>query len=115
MLYSEFIDLLEKSTVGYNDLNNQKRTQSVKDMQKAVYNQGYEMSDPKPVPGEGTHFTVDLTHRKTGQKIKPRSGNLGGAKEKSGSLDNTLRNLTAKTVKDHIASIGRKDFRSAIG
>ena len=33
--------------VKFSDLNNQKKTQSVKDMQKAAHSQGYDMSDPK--------------------------------------------------------------------
>ena len=99
--------------VKYSDLNNQKKTQTVKDMQRAAHSQGYDMSDPKDVPGAGKHFTVDLTHRKTGQKVNARSGNLGGSKEKGGALDNTLRNKTAQAIKDHAKSIGRVDKRPA--
>lgn len=97
--------------VKLSDLNNQKKTQTVRDMQKAAHSQGYDMSDPKSVPGEGKHFTVDLTHRKTGQKVNAKSGNLGGSREKGGALDNTLRNKTAQAIKDHIKSIGRVDKR----
>ena len=100
--------------VKFSDLNNQKKTQSVKDMQRAAHSQGYDMSDPKSVPGEGSHFTVDLTHRKTGKKVPSiDGGNLGGAKEKSGKLDNTLRNKTAKSIKAHAKEIGRVDKRPA--
>ena len=98
--------------VKFSDLNNQKKTQSVKDMQKAAHSQGYDMSEPKSVPGEGSHFTVDLTHRKTGKKVPAADGkSLGGAKEKSGRLDNTLRNKTSAAIKAHSRSIGRVDKR----
>tara|TARA_R110001592_G_scaffold327394_1_gene608550 strand:- start:115 stop:555 length:441 start_codon:yes stop_codon:yes gene_type:complete len=100
--------------VKFSDLNNQKKTQNVKDMQRAAHSQGYDMSDPKSVAGEGSHFTVDLTHRKTGKKVPSiDGGNLGGAKEKSGKLDNTLRNKTAKSIKAHAKEIGRVDKRPA--
>lgn len=99
--------------VKFADLNNQKKTQTIRDMQKAAHSQGYDMSDPKDVPGAGKHFTVDLTHRKTGQKVSAKSGNLGGSKEKGGALDNTLRNKTAQAIKDHAKSIGRVDKRPA--
>ena len=39
--------------VKYSDLNNQKKTQSVKDMQKAAHSQGYTMSDPETRQGSG--------------------------------------------------------------
>jgi hypothetical protein len=101
--------------VKYSDLNNQKKTQSVKDMQKAAHSQGYTMSDPETVKGQGDHFRVKLTHRKTGKEVKPKDGspNLGGAPEKGGGLDNTLRNRTAKAIKDHAKEIGRQDKRPA--
>lgn len=105
---------LNLSEVKFTDLNNQKKTQTIKDMQKAAHSQGYDMSEPKSVPGEGSHFHVDLTHRKTGKKVSAADGgNLGGAKEKGGALDNTLRNKTAKAIKAHAASIGRMDKRPA--
>ena len=98
--------------VKFSDLNNQKKTQTIKDMQRAAHSQGYDMSDPKPVPHQGSHFTVDLTHRKTGKKVTPANGrNLGGAREKGGALDNTLRNSTADTIKQHAREIGRVDKR----
>ena len=99
--------------VKFSDLNNQKKTQTIKDMQRAAHSQGYDMSDPKPVPHQGSHFTVDLTHRKTGKKVTPATGrNLGGAREKGGALDNTLRNSTAETIKPR-REIGRADRPAA--
>ena len=101
--------------VKYSDLNSQKKTKSVKDMQKAAHSQGYSMSDPESVKGQGDHFRVKLTHRKTGKEVKPSDGspNLGGAPEKGGGLDNTLRNKTAAAIKAHAKSIGRQDKRPA--
>ena len=101
--------------VKYSDLNNQKKTQSIKDMQRAAHSQGYTMSDPETVKGQGDHFRVKLTHRKTGQEVKSTDGspNLGGAPEKDGGVDNTLRNKTAKAIKAHAKSIGREDKRPA--
>ena len=92
-------------------LNSAKETGTIDKMRKAAHSQGYDMSEPKDT-GTGKHFAVDLTHRKTGKKVKPSGGGtLGGSYEKSGALDNTLRNRTAKTIKDHIKSIGRADKR----
>jgi ribosomal protein S10 len=103
---------MDLNEVKYTDLNKQSKTKTVKDMQRAAHSQGYDMSDPKPVPHQGTHFTVDLTHRKTGKKVTPSRGvNLGGAMEKGGTLDNTLRNRTAETIKQHAKEIGRVDKR----
>ena len=94
----------------FKDLNNQKKTETIKDQQKAVYSQGYEMSEPTKVPRQGSHFRVDLTHRKTGEKVKQPDGrDIGGAREKSGALDNSLRNTTAAAIKAHARKIGRVD------
>ena len=61
---------------------------------------------------DGYFYCVD---RKTGKEVKPSDGspNLGGAPEKGGGLDNTLRNKTAAAIKAHAKSIGRQDKRPA--
>ena len=105
---------LNLSEVKFTDINNRKKTETIKDTQKAAHSQGYDMSDPKPVDRQGSHFTVDLTHRKTGKKVShPTAANIGGAREKGGALDNTLRNRTADAIKAHAKEIGRQDKRPA--
>jgi hypothetical protein len=47
---------MDLNEVKYTDLNKQSKTKTVKDMQRAAHSQGYDMSDPNPVPHQGTHF-----------------------------------------------------------
>ena len=99
--------------VKYNDLNNLKKIKSIKDVQRAAHSQGYNVSEPKQ--GVGDHYDVDLTHRKTGQKVTPRrGGTLGGAHTgKKGGVDSTLVNQVAASIKSDAAARGRVDKRPA--
>ena len=97
--------------VKYNDLNNIKKLKSVKDVQRAAHSQGYDVSEPKNSVGD--HYTVDLTHRKSGQKVTPRSGGKLGGSDRSGGVDSTLVNQVASTIKGDAASRGRVDKRPA--
>ena len=97
--------------VKYNDLNNIKKLKSVKDVQRAAHSQGYDVSEPKNSVGD--HYTVDLTHRKSGQKVTPRSGGKLGGSDRSGNVDSTLVNQVASTIKGDAAERGRVDKRPA--
>ena len=97
----------------FSDLNKVSETDTIKKQRQAAHSQGYDMSEPRKT-GVGAHFTVDLTHRKTGERVThPDGGSLGGSKEKSGRLDNTLRNRTKDAIKAHMTKIGRVDKRPA--
>ena len=96
--------------VKYNDLNSIKKLKSVKDVQRAAHSQGYNVSEPKQ--GVGDHYDVDLTHRKTGQKVTPsRGGKLGGAVKSGDKVDTTLINQVANSIKQDAAARGRVDKR----
>ena len=97
--------------VKYNDLNNIKKLKSVKDVQRAAHSQGYDVSEPKNSVGD--HYTVDLTHRKSGKKVTPRSGGKLGGSDRAGGVDSTLVNQVASTIKGDAASRGRVDKRPA--
>lgn len=96
----------------YTDLNNLKKHKSIKDVQRSAHSQGYDVSEPKQSVGD--HYTVDMTHRKTGQKVAPRlGGKLGGShSSKKGGVDSTLVNQIAGTIKADAASRGRVDKTS---
>ena len=100
---------MDINEVKYNDLNSVKKLKSVKDVQRAAHSQGYDVSEPKN--GVGDHYTVDLTHRKTGQKVRPRSGGKLGGSDRSGNVDSTLVNQVASTIKGDAADRGRVDKR----
>jgi hypothetical protein len=65
-------------------------------MRKTAHSQGYDVSEPKDVRGTG-HYTVDVTHRKTGEKVNNSSGGTFGGSA-HGKLndrtptDNAVRN-----------------------
>lgn len=91
----------------YTDLNNLKKHKSIKDVQKSAHSQGYDVSEPKQSVGD--HYTVDMTHRKTGEKVSPRSGGKLGASYKGKNLDTTLVNQISSTIKADAAARGRVD------
>ena len=97
--------------VKYNDLNSTKKLKSVQDVQRAAHSQGYDVSEPKNSVGD--HYTVDLTHRKTGQKVTPRYGGKLGGSDRGKGVDTTLVNQVAQTIKGDAASRGRVDKRPA--
>ena len=101
---------MDINEVKYNDLNNIKRLKSVKDVQRAAHSQGYDVSEPKNSVGD--HYTVDLTHRKSGKKVTPRSGGKLGGSDRAGGVDSTLVNQVASTIKGDAASRGRVDKRA---
>lgn len=85
---------------------------SLKDIQRAAHSQGYNVSEPKERVGD--HYSVDLTHRKTGQKVNPASGGTLGGSSKSGDrVDSTIVNQVASTIKQDAKSRGRVDKRPA--
>ena len=93
--------------VKYKDLSNLKKIKSVGDVQKAAHSQGYKVSDPKQ--GVGDHYDVDMTHRKSGDKVTPsRGGTLGGA-HRGKNVDTTLVNQAAASLKNDAAARGRVD------
>ncbi len=102
--------MLNLDEVKYNDLNNTKKLKTVKDVQQAAHSQGYDVSSPKT--GVGDHFDVELTHRKSGQKVTPRhGGKLGGSSQRGDRVDSTLVNQVAGSIKADAAARGRVDKR----
>ena len=91
--------------VKYNDLNNIKKLKRVGDVQRAAHSQGYNISNPKQSVGD--HYTVDLTHRKSGDNVRPRSGGKLGGSDRGGGVDSTLVNQSAGTIKNDAESRGR--------
>ena len=57
----------------YNQMANPNKSGDIGKLKKTAHSQGYDVSEPKDVKGTG-HYSVDLTHRKTGQKVKNVSG-----------------------------------------
>ena len=100
---------MDINEVKYNDLNSIKKLKSVKDVQRAAHSQGYDVSEPKNSVGD--HYTVDLTHRKSGQKVTPRYGGKLGGSDRAGNVDSTLVNQVASTIKGDAADRGRVDKR----
>lgn len=103
--------------VKFTDLNKQDKTKTIGDIQKAAHSQGYDVSDPKMKSNQGDHYEVELTHRKTGQKVKnTRGGSFGDSvKGKSPSrkseAGNTIRNQVAQSIRADATSRGRVDKR----
>ncbi len=96
--------------VKYSDLNSTKKIKSIKDAQRAAHSQGYDMSDPKNSVGD--HYEVELTHRKTGEKVKPvKGGSIGGAVKSGDKIDSTLINQSAASIKRDASNRGRVDKR----
>ena len=83
----------------YKDLNNLKKHKSIDDVRKSAYSQGYDVS--KPRKGVGDHYVVDVTHRKTGEKVKPSSGGTHGGSHtgRKGGVDTTFVNQTSSSIK----------------
>ena len=106
-------DLME---VKFRDLNKANKTGTVEKLQKGAHSQGYNISDPVKVKGQGDHYRVDVTHRKTGEKVKNTSGgNFGGAGNVSpkSSTDNAVRNQVAQSIHADRKARGGVDKRPA--
>ena len=92
----------------YRDLNNVKKHKSVDDVRKSAHSQGYDISEPKITKGD--HYTVDMTHRKSGEKVGPRKGGtIGGSLKTGDKVDTTLVNLVSSTIKGDRAKRGGVD------
>ena len=98
--------------VRYSDLNNTRVIKSMQDVQDAAHSQGYTVSKPKKSVGD--HYTVDITHRKTGEKVTPhRGGSTGGSVKSGDRVDSTLVNGVASSIKKDAKGRGRVDKRPA--
>ena len=109
----------ELTEVKFRELNKVGKTGTVEKMQKGAHSQGYTVSDPKMQGNQGDHMTVDVTHRKTGEKIKNvKGGSFGGSvsgrsPNRASSTDNTFRNQVAASIQADAVARGRKDKRPA--
>ncbi len=98
--------------VKYTDLNSTKKMKSIKDVQRAAHSQGYEVGEPSDSVGD--HYSVPITHRKTGQKVTPhRGGSVGGSVRSGDRVDSTLVNSVASSIKRDAEARGRVDKRPA--
>ena len=99
----------------YNQMANPSKSGDIGKLKKTAHSQGYDVSEPKDVKGTG-HYSVDLTHRKTGQKVKNTSGgNFGGSAHGNLSdktpTDNTVRNQISQSIKADRKARGGVDKR----
>ena len=60
---------MDLQEVKYKDLNNLKKMKTMDDVKRAAHSQGYDVSDSGTHGKYGSHSTVELRHRKTGEKV----------------------------------------------
>ena len=102
--------------VKFTDLNNLKKVKTMDDVKKAAHSQGYEARDAKTHDKYGSHSTLDLYHRKSGERVKPAKdrGAIGGKKVAGGgAVDSTVVNTVSDAIKQDVRERGRKDKRPA--
>lgn len=103
---------MDLQEVKYKDLNNLKRMKTMDDVESAAHSQGYEVTGAETHGKYGSHSTVDLRHRKSGEKVQPDKdrGSIGGKKVgKGGEVDSTMVNTVAQALKADMKKRGRVD------
>ena len=96
----------------YKHLGDNKKIKTMDDLKRAAHSQGYEVTDSGTHKKYGSHGTVDLRHRKTGERVKPDKdrGSIGGKKVgKGGEVDNTTIKTVSSALKADMRSRGRVD------
>ena len=102
--------------VKYKDLNNLKVIKTMDDVKRAAHSQGYEVTDSGTHAKHGSHGTVSLQHRKTGEPVEAGKdrGAIGGKKTgKAGEVESTTVNTVAQALKADMKKRGRVDKRPA--
>ena len=97
------------------DLNNLRRIKTMDDVKRAAHSQGYDAQEADH-DKYGSHGVVELTHRKTGERVEPAKdrGSIGGKKKgKGGEVESTTVNTVADAIKQDITKRGRADKRPA--
>ena len=105
---------LEEGKREYKNLNNLKTNKTLDDVKAGAYAQGYEVKDAATHDKYGSHSTMDVIHRKTGERVKPAKdrGSIGGKKVgKGGQVDTTIVNTVASAIKGDMRARGRQDKR----
>ena len=98
--------------VAYKDLNNLKKVKTMDDVKRAAHSQGYEVADSGTHSKYGSHGTVNLRHRKSGEPVQANKdrGAIGGKKPgKGGQVDSTVVNTVASALKADMKARGRVD------
>lgn len=93
------------------DLNNPKKMRDHDTLQKAMWSQGYELSDKRRDDKYGSHSRMSLRHRKTGEELKNDRGQDFGGHSVGKDTDTTALNTMTKAVKQHMARTGKVDRR----
>ena len=99
--------------VKYSDLNNVKKVNTMDRLKQAAHSQGYSVSDKQTHGKYGSHSTVDITHRKTGESVKKPDGREAGGKNAGKGVDVTTLNTVASSIKNDARARGRVDKRPA--
>ena len=99
--------------VKYSDLNNTRVVNSMDKLKRAAHSQGYTVSDKQTHGKYGSHSTVDITHRKTGESVKKPDGREAGGKMSGKGLDSTTLNTVAASIRNDARARGRVDKRPA--
>ena len=100
----------------YKHLANPKKVKTMDDLKRAAHSQGYEVTDAGTHKKYGSHGTVELRHRKSGERVQANKdrGSIGGKKVgKGGEIDNTTRNTVADALKADMRKRGRVDKTDA--
>ena len=103
---------MDLQEVKYKDLNNLKKMKTMDDVKRAAHSQGYDVSDSGTHSKYGSHSTVELRHRKTGEKVSAGKdrGSIGGKKPgKGGEIDSTVANTVSQALKADMKKRGRVD------
>ena len=99
--------------VKFTDLNNIKVVNNMKKLRQAAHSQGYDVSDKETHGKYGSHSTVEIRHRKTGETVKKPDGREAGGKVSAKGMDTTTLNTVADAIKNDARARGRVDKRPA--
>ena len=67
--------------VKLSDLNNTRIVNNIRRLQQTAHSQGYDVSDKQTHGKYGSHSTVEIRHRKTGESVKKARWTRAGGKD----------------------------------
>lgn len=108
MHYTDLID--EAKRLQYKDMRDTKKISKMDDLKRSVYNQGYEIQTPKTHDKYGTHGTMNVVHRKTGEPVQADKdrGAIGGKKQgKAGELGGSVMDSVNDAVRADMRKRGK--------